>query len=67
MRRVAQIGAVTVVVALLGLLVWDLSHTKGGKVARDVDQNKVVARPEVDAPTRRRPRGSESRLACEAR
>jgi cytochrome c biogenesis protein CcmG/thiol:disulfide interchange protein DsbE len=54
MRRVAQIGAVTVVVALLGLLVWDLAHTKGGDVARNVDKGKVVvapawSRPRVDA------------------
>jgi|tagenome__1003787_1003787.scaffolds.fasta_scaffold20732325_1 cytochrome c biogenesis protein CcmG/thiol:disulfide interchange protein DsbE len=54
MRRAAQIGAVTVVVALLGLLVWDLAHTKGGDIARNVDKGKVVAapawtRPRVDA------------------
>ena len=45
MLRAAQVGAVTVVVALLGLLVWDLAHTSGGHVARDVDKNKVVAAP----------------------
>jgi cytochrome c biogenesis protein CcmG, thiol:disulfide interchange protein DsbE len=45
MRRAAQVGAVTVVLALLGLLVWDLAHTSGGKVARDVDQGKTVVAP----------------------
>ena len=55
MRRVLQIGAVTVVLALLALLVWDLVHTSGGRVARDTDSGKPVAapdftRPRVDAP-----------------
>jgi cytochrome c biogenesis protein CcmG/thiol:disulfide interchange protein DsbE len=41
MRRVAQAGAVTLVVALLGLLVWDLAHDKGSKVAGEVDSGKL--------------------------
>ena len=45
MRRAGQIGAVTVVLALLGLLVWDVSHKSGGRVARDVDRGKVVVAP----------------------
>jgi cytochrome c biogenesis protein CcmG, thiol:disulfide interchange protein DsbE len=44
-RRVAQVGAVTLVVALLGLLVWDLVHESGSKVAKEVDSGKVVAAP----------------------
>ena len=51
MRRAAQVAAVTVVFALLGLLVWDLAHEKGGSVVRDLGKNKVVA-----APTWTRPR-----------
>ena len=45
MRRLPQVAAVAVVVGLLGLLVWDLAHQSGGKVARDVDQGKPVAAP----------------------
>jgi cytochrome c biogenesis protein CcmG, thiol:disulfide interchange protein DsbE len=45
MRRTGQVAAVTVVFALLGLLIWDLAHTSGGKVARDVDKGKVVVAP----------------------
>jgi cytochrome c biogenesis protein CcmG/thiol:disulfide interchange protein DsbE len=45
MRRAAQVGAVTVVLALLGLLVWDLAHTSGGKVAAEVNSGKAVVAP----------------------
>jgi cytochrome c biogenesis protein CcmG/thiol:disulfide interchange protein DsbE len=45
MRRAAQVASVAVVLALLGLLVWDLAHSTGGRVARDVDQGKVVVAP----------------------
>jgi cytochrome c biogenesis protein CcmG/thiol:disulfide interchange protein DsbE len=45
MRRIAQVTAVSVVVGLLGLLVWDLVHQSGGKVAHAVDQGKVVIAP----------------------
>lgn len=45
MRKAAQIGAVGVVVALLGLLVWNLAHTDGGGVAVDVEKNKIVPAP----------------------
>jgi len=34
------------VVALLGLLVWDLVHESGSKVAREVDSGKVVSAPQ---------------------
>ena len=42
MRRAAQVTAVAAVLALLGLLVWDVVHQSGGKVARSVDSGKVV-------------------------
>jgi cytochrome c biogenesis protein CcmG/thiol:disulfide interchange protein DsbE len=45
MRRLAQMTAVTVVGALLGLLVWDVVHQSGGKVARAVDSGKAVVAP----------------------
>ena len=35
----------TIVVALLGLLVWDLAHQSGGKVAHAVDNGNVVVAP----------------------
>ena len=42
MRRLPQVLAVSVVAALLGLLVWDLAHSKGGKIAKAVDSGKSV-------------------------
>jgi cytochrome c biogenesis protein CcmG/thiol:disulfide interchange protein DsbE len=45
MRRLPQVAAVAVVVGLLGLLVWDLVHQSGGRVAREVDQGKPIAAP----------------------
>ena len=45
MRRAAQGVAVVAVLALLGVLVWDVAHQTGGKVAREVDQGKIVKAP----------------------
>jgi cytochrome c biogenesis protein CcmG/thiol:disulfide interchange protein DsbE len=45
MRRAAQAAAVSTVVALLALLVWDLAHQSGGKVARTVDSGKAMVAP----------------------
>lgn len=45
MRRPAQISAVVVVLALLGVLIWDTAHSPTGKVARDVDSGKSVVAP----------------------
>jgi cytochrome c biogenesis protein CcmG/thiol:disulfide interchange protein DsbE len=45
LRRAAQGVSVAVVVALLGLLVWDLAHQSGGKVAREVDKGEIVTAP----------------------
>jgi cytochrome c biogenesis protein CcmG/thiol:disulfide interchange protein DsbE len=53
MRRLPQLLAVAVVLGLLGLLVWDLVHSQGGKVAKTVDAGKIIqaplfTRPRVD-------------------
>ncbi len=52
-RRLPQVLAVTVVLALLALLVWDVAHSHAGKIARDVDAGKIVpaynfSRPRID-------------------
>jgi len=44
-RRLAQGASVAVVLGLLGLLVWDLAHSSGGKVAREVDKGEIVPAP----------------------
>jgi cytochrome c biogenesis protein CcmG/thiol:disulfide interchange protein DsbE len=44
-RRSAQGIAVTVVVALLGLLIWDLAHGSGSKVASEVASDKIIPAP----------------------
>jgi cytochrome c biogenesis protein CcmG, thiol:disulfide interchange protein DsbE len=53
MRRGAQAVTVAVVLALLGVLVWDTAHSQTGKIAREVDKRHVVnawffTRPRVD-------------------
>ena len=53
-RRVAQIGAVGLVLGLLALLVVDLVREDGGEVARKVDSGETIlaptfTRPRVDA------------------
>jgi cytochrome c biogenesis protein CcmG/thiol:disulfide interchange protein DsbE len=48
--RVLRVAAVAAVLSLLGLLVWDVAHSHGGKVARDVDQGKVVPAPAFSMP-----------------
>jgi cytochrome c biogenesis protein CcmG, thiol:disulfide interchange protein DsbE len=50
MRRAAQIGAVAVVCGLLGLLIWDMAHTKGGDIAKKADANQIVAAPDFKRP-----------------
>jgi cytochrome c biogenesis protein CcmG/thiol:disulfide interchange protein DsbE len=42
--------AVAVVLALLGLLVWDVAQSDGSKVAKKVDQGQVVAAPKLVLP-----------------
>jgi cytochrome c biogenesis protein CcmG/thiol:disulfide interchange protein DsbE len=41
--RAAQVTAVSLVLALLGLLVYDVSHSATGKIASEVDDQRVVA------------------------
>ena len=50
MRRVPQALAVAVVLGLLGLLVWDLAHSSGGKIARAVDAGKTIKAPAFSRP-----------------
>jgi cytochrome c biogenesis protein CcmG, thiol:disulfide interchange protein DsbE len=45
--RIAVVGAV---LALLGLLIWDVAHGTGPGVAQKVDQGKIVAAPKLDLP-----------------
>jgi cytochrome c biogenesis protein CcmG/thiol:disulfide interchange protein DsbE len=45
--RIAVVGAV---IALLGLLVWDVAHGTGPGVAQKVDEGKIVAAPNLDLP-----------------
>jgi cytochrome c biogenesis protein CcmG/thiol:disulfide interchange protein DsbE len=48
--RVVRAAAAAVVLALLALLVWDVSHSSHGGVAAQVDRGKVVAAPKTDLP-----------------
>ena len=53
MRSAPQAVAVAVVLGLLGLLVWDLAHSSGGRVAKEVDSGHIFpaplfTRPRVD-------------------
>src|SRR5207248_7920214 len=44
-RRVLQGAAVTAVLALLGVLVWDLVHGSGSKIPSEVASNNIVPAP----------------------
>jgi len=48
--RIIRVATASVVVALLALLVWDVAHSHGGKVAKDVDKGEVVAAPAFKLP-----------------
>jgi cytochrome c biogenesis protein CcmG/thiol:disulfide interchange protein DsbE len=48
--RALRVVAVAVVAALLGLLVWDVSHRSGGKVASEVDKGQTVPAPAFSLP-----------------
>ena len=48
--RVARAAAAAVVLALLGLLVWDVTHSGKGGVASKVDRGHVVAAPSTSLP-----------------
>jgi cytochrome c biogenesis protein CcmG/thiol:disulfide interchange protein DsbE len=48
--RVVRAAAAVVVVALLGLLVWDVSHSGHGGVASKVDKGDTVTAPKTALP-----------------
>ena len=48
--RLIRVLAAGVVAALLALLVWDVAHNSGGKVARDVDKGQIVKAPAFSLP-----------------
>ena len=48
--RALRIIVAGCVLALLGLLVWDVAHRSGGKVARDVDKGEIVKAPAFSLP-----------------
>jgi cytochrome c biogenesis protein CcmG, thiol:disulfide interchange protein DsbE len=48
--RPVRVAAAAVVVALLGLLVWDVSHSGHGGVAAKVDKGKSVRAPHTSLP-----------------
>jgi cytochrome c biogenesis protein CcmG/thiol:disulfide interchange protein DsbE len=43
--RVLRVAAVAAVLSMLGLLVWDVAHSHGGKIAREVDHGEIVPAP----------------------
>jgi len=49
MRSLRALAAAAVL-ALLGLLIWDVAHSQGGKVARDVDRGQIVPAPAFSLP-----------------
>jgi cytochrome c biogenesis protein CcmG/thiol:disulfide interchange protein DsbE len=55
LRRAAQVASVTAVLALLGVLIWDVAHSAAGQIASKVDHQQIVpaypfSRPRVGAP-----------------
>jgi cytochrome c biogenesis protein CcmG, thiol:disulfide interchange protein DsbE len=48
--RVVRAAVAAGVLALLGLLVWDVVHGSGPGVAQQVDKGKVVVAPKLDLP-----------------
>ena len=48
--RAVRIVVVGAVLALLGLLVWDVAHSNGPGVAQKVDKGKIVPAPNLDLP-----------------
>lgn len=48
--RIIRVLAVAVVLALLGLLVWDMTHHGSGGVAAKVDKGQTVAAPALELP-----------------
>ena len=50
MHRLPQLLAVAVVLGLLGLLVWDVVHSQGGKIAKEVDAGQIIPAPMFTRP-----------------
>ena len=48
--RIVRVAVVAAVLGLLGLLVWDVAHGNGGRVAQKVDQGRKVPAPKLDLP-----------------
>lgn len=48
--RVIRAAVAVGVLALLGLLVWDVVHGRGSGVAQKVDKGKIVPAPKLDLP-----------------
>jgi cytochrome c biogenesis protein CcmG/thiol:disulfide interchange protein DsbE len=48
--RIVRVAIAAGVLALLGLLVWDVAHGRGSGVAQKVDKGKVVPAPKLDLP-----------------
>jgi cytochrome c biogenesis protein CcmG/thiol:disulfide interchange protein DsbE len=48
--RIIRVLAVAVVLALLGLLVWDMTHRGPGGIAAKVDKGQTVAAPALTLP-----------------
>lgn len=48
--RIVRVAVAAGVLALLGLLVWDVVHGHGSGVAQKVDQGKTVPAPKLDLP-----------------
>jgi cytochrome c biogenesis protein CcmG/thiol:disulfide interchange protein DsbE len=48
--RLLRVLAAGVVAALLALLVWDVAHNSGGKLAREVDKGQIVKAPAFALP-----------------
>ncbi|MBA3843993.1 MAG: TlpA family protein disulfide reductase [Actinobacteria bacterium] len=47
---VVRVGAVALVLCLLGLLVWDVAHRTHGGIAAKVDAGQTVAAPKLQLP-----------------
>ena len=48
--RALRLTAAVAVLALLGLLVWDVAHSSGGKIATEVDKGQIVKAPTFNLP-----------------
>ena len=46
-----RVASVAVVLALLGLLVWNVAHNSGGGIAAKVDRGDTVTAPALRLPS----------------